>query len=129
MIVLDASAAVHLLLGTPEHADFLRTSITDPHWVVPEHFILETASGIRGSWLGRDIDDKEFDDLLDTLAKLPLDVWPTWPLLPRIRQLAHNATTYGAAYLALAEELEISVVTIDEKFSSVPGVHCAVVRP
>lgn len=129
MIVLDASALVHRILGTPEYANFLRGPLTDPDWAVPEHFLLEAASGIRGSWLGRDIDDREFSDMLDVLATLPLDVWPTRPLLPRIRELAHNATTYDAAYLALAEELGVPLVTTDGKLGSVPGVACRIVRP
>ena len=129
MIVLDASAVVHLLLGTEVHTGFLRTSLADPHWVVPEHFVLEVASGLRGAWMGRDIDDTEFDTVLDVLAGLPLDVWPTRPLLPRIRQLAHDATTYDAAYLALAEELRVALVTTDAILAAAPGVHCQIVQP
>lgn len=108
---------------------FLRGALTDTHWVVPEHFMLEVAGGVRGVWLGGDISNREFDDVLDALADLSLDVWPTRPLLPRIRSFADNATTYDAAYLALAEELTAPLVTVDAKLAAVPGIRCSIVRP
>jgi len=129
VIVLDASAAVELLLGTPGRLAFLSGALSDPHWVVPEHFVLEVASGARGAWLGGDINDREFDGVLSALAGLSLDVWPTRPLLPRIRSLAENATTYDAAYVALAEELGIALVTTDRKLARIPHIHCTVIQP
>lgn len=129
MIVLDAAAAVHLLLGSPRYAAFLHTSLTDPHWVVPENFVLEVASGLQSTWLGGEIDEGELDSVLEVLAGLPLDIWPTRPLLPRIRQLAHTTSAYTAAYLALAEELGIAFVTTDSRLATVPGVRCLVLSP
>jgi predicted nucleic acid-binding protein len=129
MIVLDAAAAVHLLLGSPRYAAFLHTSLTDPHWVVPENFVLETASGLQSAWLGGDINEAELDAVLEVLAGLPLDIWPTRPLLPRIRQLAQTTSAYTAAYLALAEELGIPFLTTDSRLATVPGVRAHVLSP
>jgi predicted nucleic acid-binding protein len=82
---------------------------------------------VRGAWLGKQIDDEQFDRLTDRIAAQDLDVWPTAPLLPRIRQLAANATARDAAYLALAEEIGSPLVTADAKFSRVPGIQCRVI--
>lgn len=126
MLVLDSSAFVDLEFGraTPELvAAMARTG----HWVVPEHFRLEAFSAIRGVWLGGKVDDEGFDRITHRLQVLDLGVWPTAPLLPRIRELASDATAYDAAHLALAEEIGSPLVTADAKFAGVPGVRCRVV--
>jgi predicted nucleic acid-binding protein len=126
MLVLDSSAYVDLELerAAPELVGAMtRTG----HWVVPEHFRIEAFSAIRGAWLGGQIGDDDLDRITHRLQVLDLDVWPTAPLLPRIRELASNATAYDAAYLALAEELGSPLVTADAKFARVPGIRCRVV--
>lgn len=45
-------------------------------------------------------------------------------LLPRIWELRHNMWPYDAAYVALAESLQITLVTVDAKFGGVPGMRC-----
>ncbi len=125
MLVLDSSAFVDLELerATPELVSAMARS---GHWVVPEHFRLEAFNAIRGIWLGRKLDDDGLERATHRLQVLDLDVWPTAPLLPRIRELAANVTAYDAAYLALAEELSCPLVTADEKFARVPGIRCRV---
>ena len=51
-----------------------------------------------------------------TLGSLPVR-----RLLARIRALAANATAYDAAHLALAEQLDAPLVTLDGKLARVPG--------
>jgi len=46
-------------------------------------------------------------------------------LLPRIREL-RKVSAYSAAYVALAETLEASLVTRDERLSRAPGIRAAV---
>ena len=126
MLVLDSSAFVDLELerATPELVAALSRS---GHWVVPEHFRVEAFSAFRGSWLSRQLDEAGFDQAAQRLQAMDFDVWPTAPLVPRMRELAVNATAYDAAYLALAEELSCPLVTADEKFARVPGIRCRVI--
>jgi predicted nucleic acid-binding protein len=126
VIVVDASAYVDAALGhgTTVLRDALAVS---GHWVVPEHFRLEVTSATRRRWLAGSIERAIFEDVVGDLAVRDVDVWPTAPLLPRIRELAPNATPYDAAYLALAEELGCAVVTTDAKFARVPGITCRIV--
>ena len=130
MIVVDASAFVEWMTDANYRSGAVAARLSaDAHWAVPEHFLVEVANAIRGHWLGRRLDDDQFTELFDRLASYEFDVWPTRPLLPRIRQLAHNATTYDAAYLALAEELRVALVTTDAILAAAPGVHCQIVQP
>ncbi len=92
---------------------------------MPEHFTVEVASALRGAWLGGKLGRPAFEEAIRRLAAAPLDVWPVRPLLPRMVELAANATAYDAAYLALAERLSVSLLTGDAKLSGVPGVRCS----
>lgn len=126
MIVIDTSAWVDAALGrSTDDLDSILAS--DGHWVVPEHFQLEALNALRGAFLGRKLDQLGFARAARDLASARVDVWPTAPLVPRILQLTQNATTYDAAFIALAEELGCRLVASDAKFSRVPGIRCQVV--
>lgn len=131
MIVVDASAFVEVV-ATPDSdrgAILVDELERDPHWVVPEHFRIEAGNALRGLLLAGQLDEGDFDSAFDRLAVQPFDVWPTVPLLPRVRELVRNATVYDAVYLALAEELASPLVTADAKLSRVPGIRCRVLGP
>lgn len=126
MIVVDTSAWVDAALGRA-NPGLLSELEDDGHWVVPEHFRLEVLSALRGAYLGGMLDPLGCARAARELADAAVDVWPTDPLVPRILQLAENATPYDAAFIALAEELGCRLVTADAKLSRVPGIRCAVV--
>jgi predicted nucleic acid-binding protein len=48
------------------------------------------------------------------------------PLLWRCWSIRDNLTTYDAAYVALAEQLDVTLVTSDLRLSRVPGLRCEV---
>ncbi|MFT4219834.1 MAG: type II toxin-antitoxin system VapC family toxin [Microbacterium sp.] len=125
-IVVDASAMAELLVGSAIGMSVVDALAEDSEWAVPEHFRLEVVSALRGRMLGGWLDEESFRDHLDQVARAELDVVPTGPLLPRIGELAPNATPYDAAYLALAEQLDAAVVTTDSKLASIPGIRCDV---
>lgn len=127
-LVVDASAVTELLVTSdPAHRSAVLEAIgDDAHWIVPEHLLVEVVSALRGRWLGGHLTRTNFETAVATVARFEFDVWPTPPLLPRIVELAANATAYDAAYLALAEELGCIVVTADTKLARVPGIRCRV---
>jgi len=126
LIVLDASAWIDIARAqAPQQLTDLLAA--DGHWIVPEHFTLEVLSGVRGACLGHELDQMGLARVVRDLASAPLEVWPTARLIPRVVQLTHNATTYDAAYVALAEELGCRLVSSDSKFSRIPGIRCQVV--
>lgn len=126
MIVVDASAYVSVALGRATRS-LVGALETSGHWVVPEHFRLEATNEIRREWLQGAVDRASLERLVAGVARSDVDVWPTSPLLPRILELAANATPYDAAYLALGEELGCALVTADAKLAGVPGVRCQVI--
>jgi predicted nucleic acid-binding protein len=124
VIVVDSSALVEIL-AEKERADELRTLAEgDLEWLVPEHFVLEVVSAVRGLWLGGHLERSTFQAAVSRVEALPIEVWPSKPLLPRIVELAPNATPYDAAYVALAERLDAPLLTTDDKLARMPGVRC-----
>lgn len=127
MLVVDASAFVDFLTPQSSESPADAHLAGDGHWVVTEHFTIEVAQALRSLWLRRTIVDGELDAALAALASARLDVWPTLPLLPRIRELIPNVSAYDAAYLALAEELAAPLLTADARLMRAPGARCTFV--
>lgn len=126
MIVLDASALTMLLVGGPSAAEVGEHAANDSEWAAPEHITIEVASALRGAWLGGLLTGSTFSAAVQRLADTAIDTWPVRPLLPRIVELAANASAYDAAYLALAEHLDVPLLTADQHLRRVPGIRCRV---
>ncbi|MEK7407338.1 MAG: type II toxin-antitoxin system VapC family toxin [Acidobacteriota bacterium] len=127
MIVLDASAAVELLLRTP-HAVRTRERLQSgetPH--APHLLDIEVAQALRRLSRTGGLSPERAAEALADLAQIPVRRHPHTRLLVRIWELRHNLTAYDAAYVALAEELGASLLTCDKALASSSG-HSASVE-
>lgn len=59
--------------------------------------------------------------MLDDYAGLRILRYPVQPLQQRVFALRHNLTAYDAMYVALAEALDVPLLTDDEKLAAAPG--------
>ena len=59
--------------------------------------------------------------MLERYQGLHITQHPMQPLQPRVQELRNNLTAYDAMYVALAEALELSLLTDDAKFAKVAG--------
>lgn len=126
MIVLDASAAVELLLSTPSglrvgHRIAGGESLHAPHVID-----LEVIQVLRRYTALALLASSEAEAALEDLRALGIQRYPHDVLTPRIWRLRANATAYDAAYLALAEGLSATVLTCDAKLARTPGTTAAV---
>lgn len=125
--MLDASAALELLLRTPTGARvearvFSRAeSMHAPHLVdveVAQVLRRFAATGVLTASRGREA----LQDMIDLdLTRYSHDL-----LLPRIWELRGNLTAYDAAYVALAEALAAPLVTCDRKIATASIHHARV---
>jgi predicted nucleic acid-binding protein len=85
----------------------------------PEIVDLEVASVWR-----RTLTDERRATL--ALADLPLRRAPHLPPLPRCWEIRHNLTPYDATYVALAEVLDVALVTAERPLSRAADIRCSV---
>lgn len=129
MIVLDASAAVEFVLGTPS-GEQVGARIARPGETLhaPHLIDIEVANVLR-RWVrhGHVTAERAWEALAD-LQDLTMVRYPHGVLLDRIWELRSNASAYDATYLSLAEVLDAPLVTCDRRVAGIPG-HRAVVEP
>jgi len=122
VIVVDASAALELVLGTPRGQRLVGRFFAPGETLHAPHLIdLEVAQVLRRYASLGEVSAERGRQALADLADLPLSRYPHTVLLPRVWELRHNATAYDAAYLALAEALDAPLVTADARLASAPG--------
>ena len=128
MIVLDASAAVELLLATA-NGDRVVERIADPatSMHVPHLLSVEVAQVLRRLVAAGTVSRARAAGALDDLADFDAERYPHEPFLPRMFALRDNLTAYDAAYVALAEVLAAPLVTFDGRLAGAPG-HRATVQ-
>lgn len=126
MIVLDASATVEMLLGTPE-GDSVRRRVRSQHLNAPHLMAVEVTQALR-SLASRGVVAEEISrDCLVDLTALRIRRWPHERFLARAWELRANVTAYDAMYVALAESLDAPLITTDARLARAGG-HGAVVE-
>ena len=125
--VLDASAVVELVLGTRSGMEILKR-ISDPQLSLhsPELVDIEVLSVLRRYELADIIRLDRIAHAIDNLSDLDLHRHPHGPLLPRIWCWRYNLTSYGAAYVSLAEALDAPLFTTDARLVRAPRLPVAV---
>jgi predicted nucleic acid-binding protein len=127
VIVVDASVLVSALISDDEAGERMRLRLDAEDTVcAPEVIDLEVANAWRRDLLAGRIGEDRSRLALDDLASLPLARMPHRPLMPRIWELRHNLTPYDAAYVALAEALDVTLLTVDGRSTRAPSLRCEV---
>jgi predicted nucleic acid-binding protein len=124
VIVVDASVLSVALINTGTDGDTARERLIGEALAAPEIIDLEVMSVIRGQLLTGALNAWEAELALVDLIDLPLRRVPHRPLLPRGWQLRENLSAYAAAYVALAESLDVELVTADARLTRAAGTRC-----
>jgi predicted nucleic acid-binding protein len=122
VIVIDASALLEALLRTPA-AKTIEDRLFAPGQTLhaPHLLDVEVAQVIRRYAASGEISGERGRMALADLADLPLRRYPHDFLLPRIWDLRNNLTAYDAAYVALAEALDVPLLTRDRRLAAAAG--------
>ena len=125
MVVLDASAAVEVLLrGVVGHAIRERLAGEELHapFLVELEVVEALLRNVRAGALSLDRSLEALDDFAD----LSLVRYPLGALRDRVWELRENLTAYDAVYVALAEALGAPLVTCDRALARAPGTQAAI---
>jgi predicted nucleic acid-binding protein len=121
MIVLDASAAVNLLLETAAGADVARRIAAASSVNVPSHFDFEVFAALRKLTLRQVVSARDAEIALADLSFAPFRRWHSTHLTARAFELRDRLGAGDALYVALAELLEAPLVTSDRRLGSAHG--------
>jgi predicted nucleic acid-binding protein len=126
VLVVDASVLVVALADDGSDGDLARSRLQGQRIAVPELADLEVASVLRRQLAVGALDARRAQLALSDLASLSIQRAPHLPLLPRCWELRKNLTIYDAAYVALAEALQATLLTADSRIANAPGVRSIV---
>jgi predicted nucleic acid-binding protein len=122
VIVVDASALLEVLLRSPAAKRVEARLFETGQTLHAPHLLDVEIAQVIGRYAARgEIDALRGQNVLDDLADFPLRRYPHRVLLPRIWALRHNLTAYDAAYVALAEALDATLVTRDGRLAAAAG--------
>jgi predicted nucleic acid-binding protein len=122
VIVVDASAIIEALLQTPAAAAVEERLLAEglpPH--APQLIDVEVTRVLWRYAATRQIEPARCRDALDALQGFPLRRHQHDVLLPRVWELRHNLTAYDATYVALAEALDVTLLTRDRRVATAIG--------
>lgn len=131
MLVVDASVLAVALADDSSDGDTVRARLRGERLAAPELVDLEVASVLRRQFRRGGIDLRRASLALTDLAALPLLRASHRSLLSRSWELRDNLTIYDAVYVALAEALQATLLTGDQRMAQSTGPRCdfEVLRP
>jgi predicted nucleic acid-binding protein len=125
MIVIDASAAIEWVLQTPKGAEIEARIFwkpgESPRLHAPHLLDVEVAQVLRRHVARKLMSQVRGETALHDFLQIPFVRYPHELLLPRVWELRKNLTAYDAVYVALAEVLEVPLLTCDANIASAPG--------
>lgn len=126
MIVVDASVLATALGDDDVDGDRFRARLRGESLSAPELIDLEVASALRRQSASGLLNDRRAAQALSDLIELPMRRVPHRHLLARSWELRDSLTVYDASYVALAEALDLPLVTADRRLARAAGIGCAV---
>jgi predicted nucleic acid-binding protein len=129
MLVVDASCMVQVLTGRSGAEEIRRRLERDADQAAPHAIDVEVFGVIRRDLLNRRIDGTAAEQAIDDLRSWPAERFGHRPLLARAWELRDSVSGWDAMYVALAEALDATLLTLDRRLASAPGPRCAIEVP
>jgi predicted nucleic acid-binding protein len=127
VIVVDASAILEVLLQTRAAERVMDRLFGRPQTFHAPHLIdVEVLQVLRRYVAGREIVPVRAEEALAVFSAIPLERYSHELLLGRMWQLRRNLTAYDASYVALAELLEVPLLTRDARLVRSTGHHAEI---
>lgn len=129
VVVVDASAVVAALTDAGGGGQAVAAVLAGNGLAAPELLPFEVANILRrlelSNRLAADSTELAHGDLLD----LDVQLWPYAAIAAHAFRLRRNLTVYDAAYVALAAQLDLPLVTLDQRLARSATRSCRVLVP
>lgn len=119
MLVVDASVVVDFLLDPDRLRERFRAGSDDLH--APAHLDVEVLSVLRRLAQRGTLTAGRARGAVDDLMDLPTTRYDVTPLLRRAWELREQVSAHDAPYVALAEALDATLLTRDQRLARTAG--------
>ena len=125
-VVVDSGALVDVLLTNGEQPVAATGPLAGHDLVAPHLIDVEMLNATRKLLLRREISRGYAEALLRDYKRTALELFPHKTLLEKAWALRGNITPYDAMYVALAQTLEVPLITADARLARAAESHCTV---
>jgi predicted nucleic acid-binding protein len=127
LTVIDCSAMIELVAAKTQTGDAIARRVTTAQILyVPNVLDGEVISALLGLIRGQKISEQEADAALSNYRAFPVERQDVLPLWPRLKILRTNLSAYDAQYVALAEALNVSLITADARIKRSGAARCEI---
>jgi len=129
MLVVDASCLAEVVLAGPDAEPVRVRLANDPEQAAPHLVDAEVLGVVRRAHLRGELDGTAAGQAIEDLEAWPATRVDHRPLLARAWQLRHALSAPDALYVALAEMLDVSLLTLDRRVARAEGPRCPIEIP
>jgi predicted nucleic acid-binding protein len=128
-LVVDASVVASALIRRDSRGQWAEAILEQGDVVAPQFMPVEVANTLRNLVLTRSITEREGARAHLRLLGLPIALLPYDAVALQVWNLRNNVAPYDAWYVALAENLECELATLDGNLTRAPGPRCRFLTP
>lgn len=128
-LIVDGSAVAAALVDDGPHGRWAEHLLSTGPLAAPQLMPVEVANILRRATMVSAITADVAGIAHADLLQLPVELFPYAPLAERVWQLRQNVTAYDAWYVALAEELDAPLITLDGRLARSTGPRCQFLTP
>jgi predicted nucleic acid-binding protein len=126
MLIVDASCLYEVVVDAAQAESVRERLAADEDHAAPHIIDVEVMSVIRRDRLLGRLDATAANQAIDDLRDWPGERFGHRSLLERAWQLRENVRAWDAMYVALAEALDGTLLTLDRRLATASGVGCPV---
>ncbi|MGH7883805.1 MAG: type II toxin-antitoxin system VapC family toxin [Candidatus Dormibacteraceae bacterium] len=126
-MVIDASAVVDVLAVEPPGGSIAKLLSGETLLHAPTHIGVEVVNSVRRLVRKKIISPERGEETIEDFLALPIQQHRFEPLAHRVWTLRDNLSSYDAAYVAVAENLNQTLYTKDARLGKAAGPRCQIV--
>ena len=128
-LVVDASFAVAALTDRGADGQWAEALIAAEALAAPHLMLVEAANILRRATLTALLTTAEASMAHADLLQLRVELFTYPAFAARVWELRDNCTAYDAWYVAVAEDLNAPLATLDRRLTTAPGPTCRFLAP